>query len=244
MVNTKKLIDKLSESEIKSITEAHQYSWSQTGILCLITSYISDIRNDRENVTYIEHRAVSLEGFMINGKAILSVINEIRFSKELYESYLLSMAKNFFRGTAHPIYEISNNPKVKQLIASVCFENQTHFQNFIDILSVIRHFLSHNYTEKVILKNWDMKKDSTIAQLKKDHCDEIISFNYNGTKYFPEVYKENEFEINISLDLSKINIALSLFDAISIKELFFLGELCNNSMKKALDVINEQNAKA
>lgn len=240
MDNIKVLVDNLNENEIQAIKEAHQYSWSQTGILCLLMAYISDIRQDRENLLNIEHRAIDLEGFRIQGKDIFQFIKEIRFSGELSKAYLFAIAKNYFRGTTHPIYEISNNPKVKNLISKVCFEDQNHFQNFIDTLSVVRHFLSHNYTERVVLKIWDMNEDSTIVKLKERYNDGVISFKYDGKKYFPELYKENRFEINISLDLSKVNIGASLFKAISIKELFFLGELCNNSLKKSVDLINCQ----
>ncbi len=187
----------------------------------MLAAYISDIRHDRENLLNIEHRDIDLEGFMIRGKGILQFVNEIRFSGEFIKSYLFAIAKNFFRGTAHPIYEISNNLKVKELLSKVCFKNEKHFQNFIDILSVIRHFLSHNYTEKVVLKKWDMNEDSTIVELKKRHNGGVISFDYNGREFFPELYKDSEFKINISLDLSKVSVGSSLFKAINIKELFF-----------------------
>lgn len=238
MENIKTLVAKLDNNEIISIKEAHQYTWSQVGILCLVIAYISDIRHDRENLLNIEHRTINLEGFMIQGKDILTFINEIRFSGEFSKSYLFAIAKNFFRGTTHPVYEISNNVKIKGLIAMICFEDQNHFQNFIDILSIVRHFLSHNYTEKVVLKKWDMKKDSTIVELKRRHNDGVISFKYNGAKYFPEIYKESDFEIDIAFNLSNAVIGNSLFKAISIKDLFFLGELCNNLLRKLIDIIN------
>ena len=133
---------------------------------------------------------------------------------------------------------ISNNVKIKELIAKICFKDQNHFQNFIDILSIVRHFLSHNYTEKVVLKRWDMKKDSTIVELKRRHNDGVISFKYNGAEYFREIYKESNFQIDIAFNLSNAVIGNSLFDAISIKDLFFLGELCNNSLRKLIDIIN------
>lgn len=240
MDNIKDLVGKLDKDEIKAIKEAHQYSWSQAGILYLLAAYISDIQHDRENLLNIDHRAINLEGFMIQGKHILQFINEIRFPGEPYKAYMFAIAKNFFRGTTHPIYEITLNEKVKKLISKVCFEDQNHFQNFIDIVSVVRHFLSHNYTEKVVLKSWDLHKDSTIVGLKKRHTNGIISFKYNGKKYFSDFYKENGFEIDISLDLSKVSVGDSLFKAISIKELFFIGELCNNSLKKTIDIINCQ----
>ena len=234
----KKLINQLKDNEIKAIKDAHEYTWSQLGVLTLIISYISDIRHDRANLLNIEHRTIDLEGFRIQGQYILDFIKEVRFSGESSKTYLIAIAKNFFRGTTHPVYEISHNSKIKNLFSTICFDDNQHFQNFIDILSIVRHFLSHNYTQKVILKNWDMQNGSTIAQLKSRHNDGIISFNYNGKKYFPEIYKEIGFEITISLDLSKISVGSSLFNAISIKELFLLGELCNNILKKSIDIIN------
>ncbi len=244
MNDIKTLLGKLTDNEIKAIREAHQYSWSQFGILHLLVAYISDIRHDRENLLNIEHRDIDLEGFMIRGKDILQSINEIRFSGEFSKSYLFVIAKNLFRGTAHPIYEISNDSNVKELLSKVCFKDENHFQNFIDILSVVRHFLSHNYTQTVVLKKWDMKKDSTIVELKKRHNDSVISFEYNGREFFPELYKDSVFKINISLVLSKVSVGTSLFEAIGIKELFFLSELCNNSLKKTIDIIDNHGIKS
>ncbi|MBI5186918.1 MAG: hypothetical protein HZA01_14495 [Nitrospinae bacterium] len=165
MEDIKTIVEKLNKDEIKAIKDAHSYTWSQTGILYLLRSYISDIRHDRINLLNMECRGID----------------------------------------------------------------------------VVRHFLSHNYTEKVELKKWDMQGD-TIVELKTRHNDGAISFKYDGTKYFPELYndKNKKFEINISFDLSKVSIGASLFKAISIKELFFLGELCNNSLRKLIGIINNQ----
>lgn len=238
MDETINLVNELSESQVKAIEDAHLYTWAQMEILALITSYISDIRNDRANITNIEYRSISLEGYLIHGKHICEVIKDIRFREIEAKRHLYTIAKNFFRGTTHPIYEITKDENVKELIMKLCFEDTIQFQSFFNVLTIIRHFLSHNYTEHVIIKNWDLRNDSVAAKLKKE-TGGLILFKYNGSKYFPEAYKEEPFEIDISLNLDAIEIGKSLFDAIQIRDLFFLGELCNNSLFKTINTIKK-----
>ena len=237
MNNLDSLINQLKENQIKAIYEAHSYTWTQFGYMSLLIFFINQIQRNKVDLTGIEQSAIKLEGFLIRGEAVLNYINEIKKMDEKSKGYYYAICKNLFRGTTHPIYEISNDPLVKDLISKVCFKNQDHFQTFLDILTIIRHFLSHNYSEKVILRNWDLKKDSMISKLKREMKGNI-SFKYIGKEFF-EGYKDSDFEVDISLDLGKIEIGQSLFEAINFKQLFFLSELCNNCLQKIIDKLTE-----
>lgn len=233
-INT--LVDCLTEKQIKSINDAYSYIWKQYGILSSLVYFINEIAKNKVDTSGISGKNIKVEQFLIRGEAVLDFINDIKPMNDLSKSYFYAIAKNFFRGAAHPVYEIANDPTVKKLISYTCFKDQDHFQKFLDIVSVIRHFLSHNFTEKVVLKKWDIQKDSTIANLLKNNKNGPIVFKYNGAKYFSGY----NFEIDISFELSNVTIGQSLFEAITIKELFFLGELCNNCLKKVIDVIQER----
>ena len=237
MNNFDSLINQLKEKQISAIYEAHSYTWTQFGSLSLLIFFINQIHRNKVDLTGIEQSAIKLEGFLIRGETVLNYINEINKMDEKSKGYYYAICKNLFRGTTHPIYEISKDSLVKDLITKVCFKNQDHFQTFLDILSVIRHFLSHNYSEKVILGNWDLKEDSTISKLKIEK-NVNISFMYIGEEFF-EGYKDSDFVVDISLDLGKIKIGQSLFEAINITQLFFLSELCNNCLKKVIDKLTE-----
>ena len=233
-INT--IVDCLTEKQIKSINDAYSYIWKQYGVLSLLIYFINEIAKNKLDTSGISGKSIQVEGFLIRGETILDFINDIKPMNDLTKSYFHTISKNFFRGATHPVYEIANDPTVKKLISYTCFEDQDHFQKFLDVVTVVRHFLSHNYTEKVVLKNWDIKKDSTISNLLKNNKNGSIVFKYNGAKYFSGY----NFEIDISFELSNMKIGQSLFEAITINELFFVGELCNNCLKKVIDIIQER----
>lgn len=236
MEDINNIVDRLTEKQIKSINDAYSYIWKQCGVLSLLIYFINEIAKDRFDTSGITGKSIQVEGFLIRGEAILDFIKDIKPMNDSSKSYFHTIIKNFFRGATHPVSEITKDPIVKKLISYTCFENQDHFQKYLDIVRVIRHFLSHNYTEKVVLKNWDIQKDSTISNLLENNKDGCIVFKYDGAKYLSNY----NFEIDISFDLSNVKIGQSLFEAISIKELFFLGELCNNCLRKVIDVIQKR----
>lgn len=237
MNNLDSLINQLEEKQIRAIYEAHSYAWSQFGSLSLLIFFIKQIHSNKVDLTGIEQSAIKLGGFLIRGEAVLNYIDEIKKMKEKSRGYYYAILKNLFRGTTHPIYEISKDPLVKDLISKICFKNQDHFQTFLDIVSIIRHFLSHNYSEKVILRDRDLKKDSIISKLKREQKENIF-FKYIGKDFF-EIYKDSDFAVDISFDLGKIKIGQSLFEAINFEQLFFLSELCNNCLQKIIDKLTE-----
>ena len=237
MNNLDSLINQLEEKQIRAIYEAHSYTWTQFGSLSLLIFFIKQICSNKVDLTGIEQSAIKLGGFLIRGEAVLNYINEIKKKDEKSKGYYYAICKNLFRGTTYPIYEISKDRLVKDLISKVCFKNQDHFQTFLDILSIIRHFLTHNYSEKVIIRNWDLKNDSMILKLKREKKENII-FKYIGKEFF-EGYKDSNFEVDISFDLGKIKIGQSLFEAINFEQLFFLSELCNNCLQIIIDKLTE-----
>ena len=222
-----KMTDALNERQISAINEAHLYAWSQTRILFLFMSYVSDLTNNRVK---IQDRTIKLYGYLIHDILIKEAIEQVINKGPELEMYFFATAKNFFRGTTKPIYEICQDPIVKDLICKIFFIDKDHFKSFHGISSIIRHFLSHNYTTKVVLKKWDVE-GTDLQSLRRDFGNKV-EFQYVGKKLFPEVYKDSDFQINISIDLSIIKAGTSLFDAIEITQLLFLGELCNNCLTK------------
>lgn len=234
MNNIESLIKNLKEQQINALLEAHQYTYSQFQTLGLIVSYISDIKNGKANQKKSDF---NLDGFVIQDHILLDIIEQFKTNSEESKKIFLTIIKNFFRGTVHPVHEICKDNNVQNLITVLCFDNEKHFHGFYNVTSIIRHFLSHNYSERVLLKKWDLNNDSTVTNLKKSY-DKVL-FNYDGKKYFSEAYGNRPFNIDILFDLSKIDIGVSLFDIISFKELFFLCELCNNSLFKAIREIKK-----
>lgn len=233
MNNADDLIKKLNEREVCAIREAHLYAWSQMRVMFLVMSYISDLTNNR--VT-IEERNIKLYGYLIHSSLIQETINQVKLKGPELEQYFYTMAKNLFRGTTHPVFEISHNGLIKDLLTVLFFRTEDHFKRFLGISTIIRHFLSHNYTTKVVLKKWDTKGDD-LKNLIKEYGNKV-DFQYVGKELFPEVYSDSDFKIDISLDLSSLKVGQSLFDAIEIKQLLFLGELCNNCLSKLNSIIN------
>ena len=145
--------------------DAHVYTWAQFDVLHLVMSYISDIKHDRANTINMEHRTTDIEGYRLHGKKTLEIVNDIRFQRLEYRSLLYATVKNLFRGTTHPVYEVTKNPRVKKLITLLCFSGDSQFDDFLNMLSIIRHFLSHNYSPDVIIRKWDLTEKSTAKNL-------------------------------------------------------------------------------
>ena len=229
------LTKNLSPRQIASIKEGLSYTWSQCSLLHLFMSHILDIRMDRVNILNLEHRTINLYGYYIHGAMVKRLIEDIRFKRQNSEGILFTMGKNFFRGTTHPIFEITKDDRVAKLISLSCFDDKNHFDNFLSICRLIRDVLSHNYSEKVMLTDYNVK-GSTIQNIKKTGNNQL-SFKYNGKKFFPSIYSEIGSKIDIIINISVLEEGKSLFDAIPIKNLLFLGELSNNILQKLIDII-------
>lgn len=226
-------IKMIAQEKITSIIEAHRQSFEQTILLHLIASYISDIRNDRANLTNLEHRVVKIAGYLIYGHTIQDVAREIRFNKRS-ESLLYHIEKNFCLGTISPLYEVTKDNEVKRLINDFIFVDDKTTETFISLIAVCRHIFAHNYTQMLKLRSHDFGRE--IKAMKKSHDKLIIV--YDGQKYFPSAYSK-PFTHEIILDLNNLQEGSSFYKAISHKSLLFLGEFCNNILFKIIEVVTK-----
>lgn len=236
MNDIESIIKMLSFEDIYSIEQAASFSYSQTEVFFLFISYMTLLSKDKVDISILNKGTIDIGAYHLKGEMVLSIIESIKLREDYKYRIIRSSAKNFFRGTATPIYEISKNKKVRDLLSLICFDDSQHFNNFYNIIIVIRHQFTHTYSDRVKFRERDLDEDKLVKKLINSGSD-AISFTYDGNKYFPEVYSEDKFIIDISLNLSEIEIGKSLFDVISIDELLFLGEICNNLLAKTVNEI-------
>lgn len=101
------------------------------------------------------------------------------------------------------------------------------FDGFVDIISFVRNVLSHNIHANMHLNKKDY--EGTLEKIIRQKRNPKINLNINYSKCMSEIVVPNtDYAFTCSIDFSKLNTNMPLFDIISEWELVMLSELCYN----------------
>jgi hypothetical protein len=99
------------------------------------------------------------------------------------------------------------------------------FFAFEQIIKFVRNVLSHSTTSHVQIKIDDFIKQKDFLKKNKGM---LIDLNLVYAKIFPLWKGSKDYGIQIQLDFKKMKDGQSLFDILSLHQLYMLTELCYN----------------
>ena len=99
------------------------------------------------------------------------------------------------------------------------------YVGFEQIIKFLRNVLSHSTTSHLNLKTDDFIKQK---EYLKKNVDTMIDFRFLYADFFPEWKGSKEYGLRITVDFKKLKDGESLFEVISLHQLYLLSELCFN----------------
>jgi hypothetical protein len=96
---------------------------------------------------------------------------------------------------------------------------------FEQSIRLIRNVLSHTTTSGIILNIEDFVKQRDFLIHEKDP---VVKFDFVYAEHWKEWTWSKDYGIHLELDFTKFKEGQSLFDSISLHQLYMLAELCSN----------------
>lgn len=153
-------------------------------------------------------------------KKLLKQIHENPNQKNIFW-YLVEISS--FRGIFGIMRELLENNKDFKSFVEKRLENE--YFAFEQIIRLIRNILSHTTTAEVCIKKDDFTKQKDFLLYEKNPN---IKFNFLYANHRKERNWRPDYWISLSFDFTKIKESISLFDIISLHNLYLLWELCYN----------------
>lgn len=153
-------------------------------------------------------------------KTLLKQIHENPDQRNIFW-YLIEISA--FRGIFSIMRELlENNEEFKKFVVSRLYE---HYFDFEQIIRLIRNILSHTTTADLIIKNDSFIKQRDFLIYAKNP---VVSFKFSYANYWKEWKGNKDYWLDITIAFNKIKEWSSLFDIISLHQLYILAELCYN----------------
>lgn len=153
-------------------------------------------------------------------KNLLKQIHEKADQKNIFW-YLVEISA--FRGIFGIMRELlENNEKFKRFVVSRLYE---HYFDFEQIIRLIRNILSHTTTADLIIKNDAFIKQRDFLIYAKNP---VVSFKFSYADYWKEWQGNKKYWLDVTISFNKLKEGDSLFDIISLHQLYILAELCYN----------------
>lgn len=153
-------------------------------------------------------------------KALLKQIHEKPDQRNIFW-YLVEISS--FRGIFGIMRELlENDEKFKKFVVSRLYE---HYFDFEQIIRLIRNILSHTTTADLIIKNDAFVKQRDFLVYAKNP---VVSFKFSYANYWKEWKGNKEYGLDITIAFTNLKEGDSLFDIISLHQLYILSELCYN----------------
>lgn len=161
--------------------------------------------------------------FVIKGKMLKPILENIYKNpdkKNLF-GYLIEISA--FRWLFSTFKELMDNEVFFEKFLKQKLTKQ--YVGFEQIIKFLRNVLSHSTTSHLNLKTDDFIKQK---EYLKKNVDTMIDFRFLYADFFPEWKGSKEYGLRITVDFKKLKDGESLFEVISLHQLYLLSELCFN----------------
>lgn len=192
----------------------------------LLGKYLEDTlkRKDfSEDIKKVRIKTWANSNFDINTKYVKNILHEIHANPEQKNvfGYLVEMsAIKWILSTTRETME--NNESFLEFVSE---RLQKEFFDFDQILRLTRNILSHSTTANANIKNEDFEKQKSFLEFKKKTK---LNFEMKYSTYFTERKWNPDYQIKIELDIEKLKEWKSIFEYISMHQLYLLCEFCFN----------------
>lgn len=174
---------------------------------------VSDLR-----ISTGEHSSFGIKLPMI--KSLMTQIHENPTKKNIF-GYLIEISA--FRGIFGIMRELlDNNPT---FFAYVGQRLGSQYFSFEQIIKLVRNVLSHTTTSGIYITIEDFVKQRDYLIYAKDP---IVKLDFIYAEQRKERTGSKEYGIHLELDFTKFQEGQSLFDIVSLHQLYMLAELCSN----------------
>lgn len=174
-------------------------------------------------VVPIEFECVGGKSYTLTGKlakeALLVYSNK---KKPTVFGYLVMW--NSCRGIGMALYELlQHDSPFKEFLRN---KLDTRYEHYYSILSFIRHQLSHNISNEILLNEKDYQKLQEKFQKK---CPSgVATFSIKYADDFPELKAPDNYEYKFEVDFTTLTPGKRFIEVISECQLFQFSELCFN----------------
>lgn len=192
----------------------------------LLGKYLEDTlkRKDfSEDIKKVRIKTWTNSNFDINTKYVKNILHEIHANPDQKNvfGYLVEMsAIKWILSTTRETME--NNESFLEFVSE---RLQKEFFDFDQILRLTRNILSHSTTANANIKNEDFEKQKSFLEFKKKTK---LNFEMKYSTYFTERKWNPDYQIKIELDIEKLKEWKSIFEYISMHQLYLLCEFCFN----------------
>lgn len=192
----------------------------------LLWKYLEDTlkRKDfSEDIKKVKIKTWPNSNFDINTNYVKKILHEIHEKPDQKNvfGYLVEMsAIKWILSTTRETLE--NNESFLEFVSE---RLQKEFFDFDQILRLTRNILSHSTTANANIKNEDFEKQKSFLEFKKKTK---LNFEMKYSTYFTERKWNPDYQIKIELDINKLKEWKSIFEYISMHQLYLLCEFCFN----------------
>lgn len=192
----------------------------------LLGKYLEDTlkRKDfSEDIKKVKIKTWPNSNFDINTNYVKNILHEIHEKPDQKNvfGYLVEMsAIKWILSTTRETLE--NNESFLEFVSE---RLQKEFFDFDQILRLTRNILSHSTTANANIKNEDFEKQKSFLEFKKKTK---LNFDMKYSTYFTERKWNPDYQIKIELDINKLKEWKSIFEYISMHQLYLLCEFCFN----------------
>lgn len=176
-----------------------------------------------EDIKKVRIKTWANSNFDINTKHVKNILHEIHANPDQKNvfGYLVEMsAIKWILSTTRETLE--NNESFLEFVSE---RLQKEFFDFDQILRLTRNILSHSTTANANIKNEDFEKQKSFLEFKKKTK---LKFEMKYSTYFTERKWNPDYQIKIELDIEKLKEWKSIFEYISMHQLYLLCEFCFN----------------
>lgn len=176
-----------------------------------------------EDIKKVKIKTWTNSNFDINTKHVKNILHEIHEKPDQKNvfGYLLEMsAIKWVLSTTRETLE--NNESFLEFVLERLHKE---FFDFDQILRLTRNILSHSTTANANIKNEDFEKQKSFLEFKKKTK---LNFEMKYSTYFTERKWNPDYQIKIELDIEKLKEWKSIFEYISMHQLYLLCEFCFN----------------
>jgi len=192
----------------------------------LLGKYLEDALKHKdfsEDIKKVKIKTWANSNFDINTNYVKNILHEIHEKPDQKNvfGYLVEMsAIKWILSTTRETME--NNESFLKFVSD---KLQKEFFDFDQILRLTRNILSHSTTANANIKNEDFEKQKSFLEFKKKTK---LNFEMKYSTYFTERKWNPDYQIKIELDIKKLKEWKSIFEYISMHQLYLLCEFCFN----------------
>lgn len=161
--------------------------------------------------------------FVIKSQNIKKILQDIYQNSEKTNIFWYLTEINAFKGISGIMRELINQDNTfKEFLKKTLGKEYFSFEQ---VIFFTRNILSHSSTTTIMIEENTISAQQEFLKKKKISK---INFDFIYSKHITQRKGSKNYGVKIQLDFKKIKIKQSLFDTISIHQLYLLCELCFN----------------